>query len=101
MTRHSRGPLGTVAGWIALALVGLVIACGASYAASRFTSAPVGLSSEPLTAGQELVPRRTPSPTPRPTATAGPKTRPTPTPDDVHAADHGGSGPRNSEPGDD
>ena len=60
-------------GWALLALLGLVIAAGASYAASRLTSQSPGLSSEPLTAGEALVPRaatRTPTPTPTATATA-------------------------------
>jgi hypothetical protein len=41
---------------IALALVGLVVAAVVSLAASRLSSQHIGLSSEPLTAGQRLTP---------------------------------------------
>jgi uncharacterized membrane protein YgcG len=43
-------------GWFALALLGLVIAAGVSLAASRLSSQHIGLSSEPLSAGQKLSP---------------------------------------------
>jgi uncharacterized membrane protein YgcG len=43
-------------GWFALALLGLVIAAGVSLAASRLSSQHIGLSSEPLSAGQRLSP---------------------------------------------
>jgi hypothetical protein len=71
----------TAAGWAVLALVGLVIACGAAYAASRLATQPIGLASEPITAGRALAPRSgtaphrrgedpgDPTPTPSPTAT--------------------------------
>lgn len=42
--------------WIALALAGLVIAAGASLAASRLAGQHIGLASEPITAGNELAP---------------------------------------------
>ena len=42
--------------WIALALVGLAVAAGASLAASQLASQDIGLSSEPLTAGEDLAP---------------------------------------------
>jgi hypothetical protein len=48
----------TAAGWALLALVGLVIACGAAYAASRLATQPIGLASEPITAGRDLAPRQ-------------------------------------------
>ena len=41
---------------VALALVGLVVAAVISLAASRLSSQHIGLSSEPLTAGQRLTP---------------------------------------------
>lgn len=44
--------------WIALALAGLVIAAGASVAASRLAGQRIGLASEPITAGEELAPRQ-------------------------------------------
>ena len=68
--------------WIALAVVGLLLAAGASYAASRIATQPIGLSSEPLDAGSNLAPRvrrtptrgpvRTATPAPTRTATAAP-----------------------------
>jgi hypothetical protein len=42
--------------WVALALLGLVVAAGVSLAASRLSSQHIGLSSEPLTAGEQLAP---------------------------------------------
>lgn len=47
----------TVVAWLVLAIVGLVMAVGVAYAASRLASPKVGLSSEPLTAGARLGPR--------------------------------------------
>lgn len=44
--------------WSALALAGVLIAVGVSYAASRLASPRVGLSSEPITAGAKLAPAR-------------------------------------------
>ena len=68
--RRSPTPLG----WIALALVGLVVAVAVSYAASRLASTKVGLTSEPLSAGLRLAPTvTTPSPAPsRPPAATQP-----------------------------
>ena len=45
--------------WFALALVGLLVAAGASLAASRLASQDIGLASEPLTAGDSLAPGTT------------------------------------------
>jgi len=42
--------------WIAVALAGLVLAAGLGLAISRFISPPVGLSAEPVSAGQALAP---------------------------------------------
>lgn len=44
--------------WATLAVIGLLIAVGVSYAASRLASPDVGLSSEPITAGSKLAPPR-------------------------------------------
>jgi hypothetical protein len=85
-----------VAGWVLLALLGLVIAGGASYAASRLASEPVGLSGEPLRAGEALVPRETPTPRPTPRPRRTPTPTPTPTATPVRPAptvdDDGGTG---------
>lgn len=48
--------------WIALALIGLVLAAGVSIAASKLTRQHIGISSEPLSAGQELAPASTTTP---------------------------------------
>jgi hypothetical protein len=86
-----------LAGWVALALLGLVIAGGASYAASRLVSEPVGISAEPLRAGQSLAapsrdPVRTPTPTPRPKRTPTPTPTPAPAVDDHGGGDSSGKG---------
>lgn len=44
------------AGVIALALVGLALTAGISYAASTLVSQPIGLTSEPATVGDSLAP---------------------------------------------
>src|SRR3954451_8180002 len=77
-----------VAGWIALALVGLVVAVGVAYAASLLASPDVGLTSEPLSAGARLAPRTRPATKPPqkhhapapPPANPAPAPSPTPTP---------------------
>jgi hypothetical protein len=57
MKHESRkGRVAGVAGWLALALLGLAVAAAVSLAASRLSSQHIGLSSEPLTAGQSLTP---------------------------------------------
>ncbi|HEY7631634.1 MAG TPA: hypothetical protein VH817_13070 [Thermoleophilaceae bacterium] len=43
-------------GWVALALLGLVVAAAISLAASRLSSQHIGLSAEPLTEGSQLAP---------------------------------------------
>lgn len=63
-----------VAAWALAAVAGLVLAVAISYVASTLSSQHVGLSSEPLTAGERLVPhaarpRRTPTPARTLTAT--------------------------------
>jgi hypothetical protein len=42
--------------WVALALLGILIAAGVSVAASRLASQQIGLASEPITAGDALAP---------------------------------------------
>jgi hypothetical protein len=44
---------------VLIALVGLAVAALVSLGASDLTSQPIGLSSEPLTAGDQLAPQRT------------------------------------------
>ena len=62
--------------WTLLAIAGLAVAMALTYAAGTLSSQRIGLSSEPLTAGERLVPAHTvaPSPSPRP------RRRATPTP---------------------
>jgi hypothetical protein len=53
--------------WIVAAVLGLALAAGITLAASQLSSQRVGLSGEPLSAGDRLVPRARPRPTqPRP-----------------------------------
>ena len=78
-----------------LAVGGLVLAAGLTTAASTLSGQSVGLSAEPLSAGESLAPSETatPSPSPRPTRTATPRPTPHPhaTPDlDAGADPHGG-----------
>ncbi|HEY8808466.1 MAG TPA: hypothetical protein VIM28_00470, partial [Solirubrobacterales bacterium] len=43
--------------WVALALLGLLIAAGVSIAASSLVSQQIGLASEPISAGDALAPK--------------------------------------------
>jgi hypothetical protein len=43
--------------WVGLALLGILIAAAVSIAASRLASQQIGLSSQPITAGDALAPR--------------------------------------------
>src|SRR5215208_2841387 len=61
--------------WIALALVGLAVAAGASLAASRLASQDIGLASEPLTAGEDLAPGATTSESAQPDDAAAERRR--------------------------
>jgi hypothetical protein len=90
--------------WILGALAGVVLAAGVTYAASSLSTQRIGISSEPVSAGQELAPKATatrtatPTPTPRkkakpkPTATPQPTATAVPTVDDHGGGsdDHGG-----------
>jgi hypothetical protein len=59
--------------WIAVGLVGLVLAAGVSYAATQLSSQRIGLSAEPPSAGEELAP---PERTGAPRTTTAPTTTP-------------------------
>ncbi len=65
--------------WALAALAGLVLAAAITTAASRLSSQHIGLSSEPLTAGQQLV-ALPPRQVPRPRPTARPSRTPSPSP---------------------
>ena len=54
--------------WTALAVAGVLLVAGVTYAASQLSTQTIGLSSEPLSAGSELAPRATPTATPVPPA---------------------------------
>ena len=52
----SEHPRGRVVGWVLLALAGLAVAVALSVAASNLSTQPIGLSAEPLRAGDKLAP---------------------------------------------
>ena len=62
--------------WALAALAGVVLVAGVTYAASGLCTQAIGLSSEPLTAGDDLSPDATATPPPR--GDAGPRRRPPP-----------------------
>jgi hypothetical protein len=89
--------------WILAAVAGVLLVAGVTAAASSLSTQTIGLSSEPLTAGEQLTPRATATatatPTPKPKARTKRKRVPTPTPTVVPTAaptavptvdDHGG-----------
>ena len=55
--------------WLGFALLGIVVAAAVSIAASRLSSQQIGLASEPISAGEQLVPKAA-SPISRTAATA-------------------------------
>jgi hypothetical protein len=55
----------TVVAWVVAAVLGVALAAGITLAASQLSSQRVGLSGEPLSAGDQLVPRVQPRPTQR------------------------------------
>lgn len=83
--------------WTLAALVGLLIAAGAGYAASKIATQPIGLQSEPISAGSGLAPKAKAKPRRRPKATATPTPTPTRTATTVptvgdDSGGHGGKG---------
>ena len=64
--------------WILAAVAGVLLVAGVTAAASSLSSQSVGLSSEPLSAGEQLTPRAAAAPTPTPKARKQPKRTPTP-----------------------
>jgi hypothetical protein len=101
MSEHPRGRL---AGWILLALAGLALAVVLSVTASNLSTQPIGLSGEPLRAGDRLAPPQgtrfttTPAPARTQTTPAPPQTTTAPAPSsnsgsatgDNDGDDHGG-----------
>jgi hypothetical protein len=105
-------PRARIAGWILLALAGLAVAVALSVAASNLSTQPIGLTNEPLRAGERLAPppatrtttaskpakrrkptrtQRTRSPAPTATTPAPTVTTPAPTTTGGEAGDdHGG-----------
>jgi hypothetical protein len=81
-------------GWILVGLAGLAVAVALSVAASNLSTQPIGLSNEPLRAGERLAPavgarttptrkkakRRKPTPAVKKTATTPAATAPAPAP---------------------
>lgn len=63
--------------WVAAALAGLTLAVGITYTAGTLSSQRIGLSSEPLSAGDRLAPPRA-MPRPAPRTTRRPPSRPRP-----------------------
>ena len=86
----SRGGSRATFAWVALALVGLVVAVSVSYAASQLSKPKVGLTSEHVSGLSELAPKSAPgkrthrrpkrSPAPPTSSTTTPTTSPTTTP---------------------
>jgi hypothetical protein len=101
MGEHPRGRL---AGWILLALAGLALAVVLSVTASNLSTQPIGLSGEPLRAGDRLAPPQgtrfttTPAPARTHTTPTRPQTTTAPAPSsnsgsakgDNDGDDHGG-----------
>jgi hypothetical protein len=54
-----------VVAWVVAAVLGLALAAGITLAASQLSSQRIGLSGEPLSAGDQLVPRAQPRPAQR------------------------------------
>jgi hypothetical protein len=62
--------------WAALALVGLVLAAAITVAARKLSSQPIGLQSQPISAGRSLAPASQAKP--RPVVKPRPRTTTTP-----------------------
>ena len=76
--------------WVLLATSGVMLVAGVTLAASTLSTQSVGLSSEPLSAGDDLAPEETSTPTPRATRNAHRSRRaPRPPPPREPAGAHG------------
>ncbi len=81
-----------ILGIVGLALVGLAVAVGVTMTTSSLSSQTIGISGEPITAGQELaVPERSPAPPPPRATDTQPRTVETP---DDRSSDDRDSGRR-------
>ena len=78
--------------WVALALLGLVVAVSVSYAASQLSKPKVGLTSEPVSGLTELAPKSAPGQAHPPLSPAQTLARAHDHTDD-HADDHARPGP--------
>ena len=56
--------------WVALGVVSLLLAAALGLATSQLTKAPIGLSAEPVSAGEALAPQATGEATAEPSATS-------------------------------
>jgi hypothetical protein len=100
-------PIKTLAGWLVLALLGLALAAGVTIAASRLSSQAIGISAEPLSAGDDLAvpatatPARTAAPKRATKKKAAPKRTATAAPAATRTAAPAPAAARTAEPGDD
>src|SRR5918998_1422804 len=76
--------------WVGIGVLSLLLAAALGLATSKLTEAPVGLSAEPVSAGEALAPDATPEATATPDGTREPRKKggkpkpkrtPTPTPE--------------------
>jgi hypothetical protein len=72
--------------WVLAAVAGVLLVAGITAAASSLSTQTIGLSSEPLSAGEQLTPRATAEATATPTPKPKPTRTPTPTPTSVPTA---------------
>jgi hypothetical protein len=75
--------------WVALGVVSLLLAAALGLATSRLTEAPVGLSAEPVSAGEALAPQ--PARTREPARTETPEPAETETPEPSGESGESGS----------
>jgi hypothetical protein len=78
--------------WIVAAVAGVLLVAGVTAAASSLSTQTIGLSSEPLTAGDDLAPQPTATPRKKrkPAARSTPSPTPVPTAPPAVVDDHGG-----------
>jgi hypothetical protein len=74
--------------WIVAAVAGVLLVAGVTAAASSLSTQTIGLSSEPLTAGDDLAPQ--PTATPRKKRKPAARSTPVPTAPPAVVDDHGG-----------